>query len=249
MDEIVFEYRNKNYGAYILRKLYNKNLTVSLLLAVFMLCAGLSYPFISSFSNKNYDRHLIDNVGVELVNKLSVEKVESPPLPPPLMDMKRFVFSVPKVTEDDIPDGGSLNPEDYSKGDVNRPIGQEEPGTPATVEPPVIDVEPEAEPPTSVQEMPSFVGGEAALFQYLANTIKYPKMARETNVQGKVYVSFVIDAAGNITQVKLLRGIGGGCDEEALRVISMMPTWNAGRQNGRAVRVLFHMPIVFRLAN
>ena len=69
MDEIVFENRNKNYGAYILRKLYNKHLMVSLLLAVFILCAGIAYPFISGFSTKNNERHLKNEVGVDLTNK------------------------------------------------------------------------------------------------------------------------------------------------------------------------------------
>ena len=88
------------------------------------------------------------------------------------------------------------------------------------VEPTILDVKPEADIYSSVEEMPTFVGGESALYKFLADNIVYPQMAKESNVQGKVYVSFVIDARGHITNVKLLRGIGGGCDQEALRVIS-----------------------------
>jgi periplasmic protein TonB len=248
MDEIVFEFRNKNYGAYVLRKLYNKHVTVSLLLAVFMLCAGLCYPFISGFYRNNHGRFIKEGVIIDVINLPPADKAPPPPPPPPSIDIKRLVLRPPIVTEGEIPDDEGLVMDDYNRNAVNTPINTEEPITRAE-EPAILDVEPEPEPPTYVQEMPTFVGGEPAMYQFIAANINYPKLANETNVQGKVFVSFVIDASGHVTRVKLLRGIGSGCDEEAMRVISMMPAWNAGRQNGRAVSVLFNMPIVFRLKN
>jgi TonB family protein len=100
---------------------------------------------------------------------------------------------------------------------------------------------------TIVEEMPSFPGGETARNRFLAENIVYPQQAVENGIQGIVYVSFIVDTKGNVTGAKVLRGIGGGCDEEALRVVKMMPKWLPGKQNGKQVRVLFNMPVAFRL--
>ncbi len=100
---------------------------------------------------------------------------------------------------------------------------------------------------TVVEEMPSFPGGETERNKFLSENIVYPQQAAENGIQGTVYVSFVVDTKGNVTDAKILRGIGGGCDEEALRVVKMMPKWVSGKQNGKRVRVLFNMPVYFRL--
>jgi periplasmic protein TonB len=248
MDEIVFEFRNKNYGAYILRKLYNKHVTESLFLAVFMLCAGLCYPFISGFYAKSNGRLITDGVNADFINPPPVDKVDPPPLPPPAIDMKRLVFLPPQVTEGEVPADANLNMDDINRSYVNVPVTTIEPAA-TTETPPVLDVEPEMKIETIVQEMPAFIGGEPALYQFISDNIRYPQLAKETNVQGTVYVSFVVDTRGHVIKVKLLRGIGGGCDDEALRVISMLPDWTPGKQNGRAANVLYNMPIVFKLGN
>ena len=77
--------------------------------------------------------------------------------------------------------------------------------------------------------------------------MRYPAMARESNIQGRVYVSFIVEKDGSVSNIQLLRGIGGGCDEEAIRVVGAMPQWQPGRQNGRAVRVAYNLPIRFSL--
>ncbi|MFW6226676.1 MAG: energy transducer TonB [Bacteroidota bacterium] len=100
---------------------------------------------------------------------------------------------------------------------------------------------------TVVEDQPSFPGGEAARMEYLQENIEYPTMARESGIEGTVYVTFVVEKDGTVTQVRILRGIGGGCDEEALRVVRNMPKWNAGKQRGRPVRTQFNMPIRFKL--
>jgi periplasmic protein TonB len=248
MDEIVFEFRNKNYGAYILRKLYDKHVTESLFLAVFMLCAGLCYPFISGFYTKGNGRFITNGVKADFINPPPIDKVEPLPQPPPPIDIKRLVFLPPQVTEGEVPSDANLNMEDINRSYVNIPVNTIQPES-APEPPPILDVEPEIKIETIVQEMPAFVGGESALYQFISDNIRYPQLAKETNVQGTVYVSFVVDTRGQIIKVKLLRGIGGGCDEEAIRVISMMPDWIAGKQNGRAANVRFNMPIVFKLGN
>jgi TonB family protein len=100
---------------------------------------------------------------------------------------------------------------------------------------------------TIVEEMPSFPGGEIARNKFLSENIVYPQLATESGIQGTVYVSFIVDSKGNITDLKILRGIGSGCDEEAIRVVKLMPLWKPGRQNGKFVSVLFNMPIYFTL--
>jgi len=98
-----------------------------------------------------------------------------------------------------------------------------------------------------VESIPTFPGGMAKLMAYLHQNIKYPTQAKEVGIQGKVFVSFVIEKDGSVSDVLLLRGIGGGCDEEAIRVISNMPNWIPGKQRNIPVRVRFTLPVSFRL--
>ena len=98
-----------------------------------------------------------------------------------------------------------------------------------------------------VEELPVFPGGTEALMQFIAENIQYPELAKIKNIEGRVFVNFVIEADGKVSNAKILRGIGHGCDEEALRVISSMPDWQAGKQGGQAVRTSFNIPIRFAL--
>ncbi len=100
-----------------------------------------------------------------------------------------------------------------------------------------------------VDDMPSFPGGDEARIRFITENIKYPELARKKGIQGRVFVTFVIEKDGQISNVKVIRGIGSGCDEEAVRVISMMPKWKPGMQNGKTVRVQFNMPIKFALSD
>ncbi len=99
-----------------------------------------------------------------------------------------------------------------------------------------------------VETAPAFPGGDGQRMKFLQDNIKYPQMARESGIQGTVYVTFVVERNGSVTDVKILRGIGGGCDEEAVRVVQNMPKWEPGKQRGKPVRVQFNMPIKFTLA-
>ena len=98
-----------------------------------------------------------------------------------------------------------------------------------------------------VEEMPSFPGGQGALMQYLASNIKYPVVAQENGVQGRVIVSFVVERDGSISDVKVARSVDPSLDREAQRVVKSMPKWKPGKQNGSAVRVKYTVPVVFRL--
>lgn len=100
-----------------------------------------------------------------------------------------------------------------------------------------------------VDEMPEFPGGEAAMMKFVANNVKYPQEARDKEIDGRVFISFVVEKDGSVSNVKVMRGIGGGCDEEAVRVISAMPKWKPGFKDGKPVRVSYMMPINFKLSD
>ncbi|HKL71223.1 MAG TPA: energy transducer TonB, partial [Marinilabiliaceae bacterium] len=98
-----------------------------------------------------------------------------------------------------------------------------------------------------VEEMPEFPGGNAALMKYLANAVKFPVIAQENGIQGRVYVQFVISAKGEVTNAVILRGVDSSLDKEALRVVQNMPKWKPGKQRNRPVRVSYTVPINFVL--
>ena len=102
---------------------------------------------------------------------------------------------------------------------------------------------------TVVEQAPQYPDGQEALLKYLAENIKYPDLARQNNIQGTVFVNFVVEPNGSISNVMILRGIGGGCDEEAMRVVKNMPDWTPGYNDGRAVRVRYNIPIRFIIEN
>lgn len=143
------------------------------------------------------------------------------------------------------------------------PLTQSEPGVVSLTvvgQPPEPAPQPPSPPPpprraepkadvifTVVEDQPRFPGGEEARVQYMVENLRYPEEARDDGIQGTVFVTFVVEEDGNITGVSVLRGIGGGCDEEAIRVVKNMPTWTPGRQRGQNVRVQYNMPIRFVL--
>jgi len=101
---------------------------------------------------------------------------------------------------------------------------------------------------TVVENSPQYVGGDDARIKFLQENITYPKAARRAGIQGTVYITFVIEKSGRLNDIRILRGIGGGCDEESLRVVKAMPRWKAGMQRGKPVRVQFNMPIKYTIS-
>ena len=99
-----------------------------------------------------------------------------------------------------------------------------------------------------VETMPAFRGGQQKLFEFLGNNLVYPQEAKEAGIEGQVFVEFYIEKDGTVTDGKVLKGIGYGCDEEALRVVGLMPKWSPGMQRGKAVRVRYTLPINFKLS-
>lgn len=194
-----------------------------------------------AFEWKSYDTKQVDisSRQVEAVEEEMVEitqqnKPPPPPAPPAQTTLIHIVTDDVKVDDDLVIDA-----------EANQLTVIEDYTPPAVVEEEEVA---EAEIFTVVEESPSYPGGDAARIQFLQQNIVYPQMARESGIQGTVYVTFVVERNGNVTDVRVLRGIGGGCDEEAVRVIKAMPKWNPGKQRGKPVRVQFNMPIKFTLA-
>lgn len=194
-----------------------------------------------AFEWKSYDVEQID-IGARQVENVEEEMVEitqqNKPPPPPAPPAQTTLIHI--VTDDvDVDDDLIIDAE------ANELTVIEAYTPPAVVEEEEVA---EAEIFTVVEESPSFPGGDVARIQFLQQNIVYPQMARESGIQGTVYVTFVVERNGAVTDVRVLRGIGGGCDEEAVRVIKAMPKWNPGKQRGKPVRVQFNMPIKFTLA-
>ena len=98
-----------------------------------------------------------------------------------------------------------------------------------------------------VEDMPEFPGGEQAMMKFVAENVQYPEEAKEKEISGRVLVGFIVEKDGSVNEVKIVRGIGGGCDEEAVRVVKAMPKWKPGKEKGKPVRVSYMMPFTFKL--
>lgn len=246
LEEIVFKARNKDYGAYVLRKKYQKYTLVSLIIGIFAIGAGVAYPVIAAYINKSRIIKEEKTVGAEMLNIPKEELPPPPPPPPPPPDVvqqQRFV--APVVTTDSV-ETTMVTQEDLSAKPIEAPSADE--GIKVDeVKEQVIQQEAPKEIFTVVEEQPQYPGGDESRIKYLQDNIKYPDEAKELGVQGKVFVTFVVEVDGSITDVRVLRGIGAGCDEEAIRVVKGMPKWVPGKQRGVPVRVQFNLPIKFTL--
>ena len=193
------------------------------------------------FEYKSYDKQTIDDsLKTEVVieeEMVEITKQEQPKVQPP--QPKPQVTQI-EVVEDDV---------EVEDVEINAEVDQDEVIEEYEFTPPEIEEEEivEAEIFKVVEEMPEFPGGAAKMMEYIQKNITYPMMARESDIQGRVFVNFVVEPNGEISNVEVLRGIGGGCDEEAVRVVKSMPNWKPGKQRGSAVRCAFTVPIIFKL--
>ncbi|MEI8004801.1 MAG: energy transducer TonB [Bacteroidota bacterium] len=249
LEEIVFKNRNKEYGSYVLRKKYSRYLTISLIIGILVLFSAAAYPLINAYLNKEkLLREKEKSVTAEMLN-MPKEDLPPPPPPPPPPEalVEKVKFTAPKVVEDTNVES------DFGKQDLlNQNKNNEAPSEEVQVEEKevktqVIEQKVEAEVFLIVEEPPTFPGGEAALYKWLGENLKYPEEAKELGIQGRVFVSFVVEPDGSTSNAVVKRGIGGGCDEEAIRIVKAMPKWGPGKQRGQPVRVQFNLPIKFTL--
>ena len=250
-DEIVFEHRNKQYGAYELRKRYNRNMNIAFLIAMGVVVLAVGLPTIAKYFDNSAEEVLVKVTDVTLSDVPPPE--DEPPIPPPpeepepiVQEMIKFTPPeiVEEVVEEDIPPPVEVT-EDTKVGDKDQEGEKildlpEETGT-------GITEDDASKVFTIVEQQPHFPGGDEKLFEYLKKNMKYPQIAKEAHLSGTVHITFIVESSGQITDVKALRGLGGGLTEEAIRVVKAMPAWDAGRQNGRSVRVQCTLPVKFVL--
>jgi periplasmic protein TonB len=247
LDDLVFKNRNKNYGAYANRKNYSRYMIWAMIVAIAIFFMGISVPLIAGYMNKlNKENGPVVYISdtLQLVKdrekEIKLPEPEKKPNAEPVFRPPVVVSDTNEVTGDlaDLQDKGNNKAITDSTGSADGEVVDKTPL--------VIDPTPK-ETFIIVEEMPEFPGGEKGRLKYLSDNVKYPPIAIETGIQGPVYVGFVVDEAGKVVELELKRGIGGGCDEEALRVMQNMPHWKPGRQNGKEVRVRFSMAINFTL--
>lgn len=252
-NDIVFEDRNKAYGAYDLRRNHNRSVAFAVLITGATFLLAVSIPAIIDWINNKMEEVEvpIDNTIVDLTAPPPIDESEPPPPPPPPPPVMETVkFTPPVVTDDEVVD----EPPPIQTEETPQISTETVEGTgdeiiiPEETGPGVVEAVVET-PLTIVEQMPTFPGGEAEMMKYIQKNVSYPQMEKEGQIQGTCYVTFVVEKDGSITDVKVLRGVSGGpgCDKEAMRVVKSMPNWKAGKQNGREVRVQFNLPIKFIL--
>jgi protein TonB len=245
-NDMVFADRNREYGAFVLRRDYSKRLLMAVVgsVLVFGLAVGLP-KIIAAFSGEAevVEAKKIVDVNLDLFEEEKKEEPPPPPVePPPPVKIESVQFTQLEAVDEPVDEPP---PTQEVLTETNAGTVTQEGEKIDEPPPPVEAAEPQIF--TIVEEMPSFPGGEAELFKYLGKTVKYPPMAQDAGITGVVYMTFVVDEQGKVRDPKVLRGIGGGCDEEAIRVVKAMPAWEPGKQRGKPVRVQYNLPIRFTL--
>lgn len=260
LDDIVFEGRNKAYGAYVLRQTYGQHVRKASVIGVSLAALLLAVPVVVQRIWPAAPPVIEVPLPTPVVTLIRDPTIEQPAQPiepaahptvvvtPPRTFPSRIVpdEQAPTTEPDDqitapVVDGpvvvGTV-PQAGTGGAVGSGTGNDTAARPAA---PTV-----TEPFIHVEEMPEFAGGTAALTKYLQRNLHYPPQALRAGVEGKVFISFTVNADGSIQDVTVLKGLGFGTDEEASRVIRQMPAWKPGYQNHHAVPVRYSLPITFK---
>lgn len=259
LDEIVFEHRNKDYGAFELRTTYSKTVNRAMWIGI-TLFSGL---FVTSYIFAHQKEDLEKTVIVELNPDLyktpeepPIEKIPEPEPAKPVEQVRTIRHVVPEVVENTIIEEAPPTPEEMegsiisnvtTHGREAESIAETPPPVTPPVETKVAEVVEDNAPFLNVEINPSFVGGLSEMYKFLSKTLKYPSAAQRNNVEGRVYLNFIVERDGSITDINVLKSVGFGCDEEAVRAVKLMPKWTPGKQNGRNVRVKYTIPVTFKL--
>lgn len=265
--DLVFDGRNKNYGAYRLRQSSSKRHIAAFIVVLILMVLVIVIPGLVGAINelrKTEDLGPMDDVtalsNIPIEEQLPEENIvrqEQAPPPPPLKSTVKF--TPPVIAKDN-----EVRDEDEMKSvsevlDTKLQVSMMDvKGTDDKLGVDIADLrenrtiveeKPQEKPFTTVEQMPTYPGGESEMNAYISKSMKYPVTAQENGIQGRVTIRFVVTASGEISDVKVLRGIDPACDREAVRVVKSMPKWVPGKQNGRNVAVYFTLPIIFRLNN
>ncbi|PKV62543.1 energy transducer TonB [Pontibacter ramchanderi] len=266
-NNVVFATRNKAYGAYELRKEYGKHILTAALMATSLFAAGLGWPLLMPVQEANAPNE--EKTGI----KEKVILIDQPLFPPPPTNpepkqetvapaSEKQVKTVKSTTINVVPDShpGPDEAPPTDKEMAGAIIGTQNQDGELSNNLNLAGIDGDENNATSgngssesnevfeyVEEMPHFEGGEAALMRHISKKIRYPRQAVTEQVEGIVIVSFVVSKTGKVTDATVLKGLGYGTEEEALRVIQSLPAWTPGRQNGKPVAVRYTLPIRFNL--
>ena len=269
--DMVFAGKNKEYGAYQLRKgTSGRNIKSLLILVIAAALVGgfLAWKVIEQKQAEEQQAYM-ESMELAKLQKQAEKEKKKPEKVQPKVEMKKEIpvaretqkFTAPVIKKDElVKEENQVKQMDQLDAKVAVGTKDEEGVKDRTVEAVRSDIAVAAPPPPPapkpevsnkvfdvVEEMPSFPGGQAALMSFLSSNIKYPVVAQENGVQGRVIVGFVVERDGSITDVKVMRSVDPSLDREAQRVVKAMPRWKPGKQNGSAVRVKYTVPVVFRL--
>jgi periplasmic protein TonB len=241
-DEIIFENRNKSYGAYDLRKRYKSTTSLSILGGM-----ALGVILVSALSlNTEKGSASPGLIIIPVAMSAPVTEKVAPAEIKPRAELTKTIQNLrPEVTEDTtmivdpIPTADQLN-NTVKDGLVTDTVQY----TSSTD----VVIPPEPDPVVIVQEMPEFPGGNDALMKFVSENLRYPDEASSMGIQGKVILKFVVKSDGSVDRIEILRGIDPALDNEALRVVKTLPKFKPGRQAGVAVPVWFMLPVTFRIA-
>ena len=264
--DLVFEGKNKEYGAYVLRRDTGKR-NVKALIWVMI---GIAAIFAIAYANLAIQNAMKQNATIDTdveLSKLAQKKEAKVERKEPIkVEVEQKVvekvkssvkFTAPEIKKDDEvkPEDEIKSQDDLSK--TNTAIGtfdvkgnDEAEGEVLKAKEVVVDEKPKEEETKVfdvVEQMPSFPGGDAELMKFLHDHMKYPAVAEENGIQGRVICTFVVERDGSITDVKVVKSVDPSLDKEAIRVLKSMPKWIPGKQNGSAVRVKYTVPVTFRL--
>ncbi|MFN3840229.1 MAG: energy transducer TonB [Cyclobacteriaceae bacterium] len=228
-------YEPKKYARADLEQVKLLMLSIGLTITMLLVVAAFEWRTVEKSEVKIITRN--SNVFEEIAE---IPQTEIPPPPPPVLQQPRIV---------EVPDEQEIEEEikvDFDIDVTDKTVIQELP----VIETPKIE-EPEEEADKIfmvVEQSASPKGGMAAFYKYISDNIRYPAQARRMGIEGKVFVEFVVDRDGTLTQFTVVKGIGAGCDEEAVRVLKNAPSWNPGKQRGKPVRQRMVIPIIFKLS-
>lgn len=272
--DLIFDGKNKEFGAYILRKNSESRHTLaSIYVLIGLVIVGALIYAWSVYSDYQAEQAAIEaKQKAEQMSQAQLaqmeevepeeEEIEEQKFEQPEIEVPQEVLATVQVTQiaivdaedvkNEIMDQEAQQEDNTARGLVTQE-GQDDADKFQAVVEQVQVVEPEPEKPkveevfTAVEQMPEFPGGQSALMKYLSNNIRYPQMALANDIQGRVVVKFVVEKDGSVSGVTVVRGVDKDLDKEAVRVVKSMPKWQPGKNNGQAVRCWFNLPVTFKI--
>ncbi len=256
--EVVFQGKNKEYGAYVMRSDSDKRHNIAMLIIALVAVVGFSLPKLIELATPKQKEVMVDVTELSNIKKKAEVKQElkrpvTDEPPPAVKSSVKFTAPVIKKDEEVKEEDEIKSQDDLNKTDLAISIADVKGNSDAgelieDIKEAVTEVV-EEKPFDVVEQMPTFPGGDAELFKFLSENIRYPVIAQENGVQGRVIVRFVVTRKGDVDRIEVVRSVESSLDKEAIRIVKSMPKWIPGRQNGESVSVWFTLPINFKLQN